>query len=166
MIVWAPSPKARRKTLEIKGFLGLERPVFGFDLADPAPQAVGVDPFFFCWKVKKSPYEILRAQKAAIPPLQRAALRHEDLHAALIRGVEVHPLRVHEKRGVVVCERACFCLRTEHLPKESLLRLFLSGHVRPRQGTEIFNFEALSPLDFLNFLQWIFSFFSRFTVQF
>ena len=33
--------------------------------------------------------------------------------------------------------------------------LLPSGHVRPRQGTEIFNFCLLSPLDFLKFLQWI-----------
>ena len=31
-----------------------------------------------------------------------------------------------------------------------------SGHVRPRQGTEICNFGAPSPLDFLNFPQWMF----------
>ena len=39
-----------------------------------------------------------------------------------------------------------------------------SGCVRPRQGTEICNFGEPSPLDFLNFLQWIFFLFSRFTV--
>ena len=40
-----------------------------------------------------------------------------------------------------------------------------SGRVRPRQKRqEICNFGEVSPLVFLNFLQWIFSFFSRFTV--
>ena len=39
----------------------------------------------------------------------------------------------------------------------------ISGHVRPRQGTEICNFGAPSPLEALH---WIFSFFSRFSVQF
>ena len=38
-----------------------------------------------------------------------------------------------------------------------------SGHVRPRQGTEICNFGAPSPLEALD---WIFCFFSRFSVQF
>ena len=37
----------------------------------------------------------------------------------------------------------------------------LSGHVRPRQGTEICNFGVPSPLDFLSFLQWNFCLFSR-----
>ena len=36
----------------------------------------------------------------------------------------------------------------------------------PGQGTDIWNFGAPSPLVFLNFLQWIFSGFSRFSVQF
>ena len=40
-----------------------------------------------------------------------------------------------------------------------------SGHVRPRQATEICTFEELSPSDFfLNFLQWISLLFSRFSV--
>ena len=34
----------------------------------------------------------------------------------------------------------------------------LSGQVRPQQGTEICNFGEASPLDFFNFLQWIFPF--------
>ena len=38
-----------------------------------------------------------------------------------------------------------------------------SGHVRPRQATEICNFGAPSPLEALH---WIFCFFSRFSVQF
>ena len=38
-----------------------------------------------------------------------------------------------------------------------------SGHVRPRQGTEICNFGAPSPLEALH---WIFCFFSNFYVQF
>ena len=38
-----------------------------------------------------------------------------------------------------------------------------SGHVRPRQGTEICNFGAPSPLEALH---WIFCFFSSFYVQF
>ena len=33
-----------------------------------------------------------------------------------------------------------------------------SGHIRPRQGTEICNFREISPLDFLNYLQCIFPF--------
>ena len=37
-----------------------------------------------------------------------------------------------------------------------VLCVFSSGRVRPRQGTEICNFGAPSPLDFLNFLPWIF----------
>ena len=40
----------------------------------------------------------------------------------------------------------------------------VSGDARPRQGTDICNFRAPSPLDFLNFLQWFFSSFSRFSV--
>ena len=40
---------------------------------------------------------------------------------------------------------------------------WLSGHVRPRQGTEICNFGAPSPLEALH---WIFCFFSSFYVQF
>ena len=43
---------------------------------------------------------------------------------------------------------------------------YCSGRVQPRQGTEIYNFGAPSPLDFLSFLQWILSFFFRFYVQF
>ena len=39
----------------------------------------------------------------------------------------------------------------------------LSGHVRPRQGTEICNFGAPSPLEALH---WIFCFFSSIYVQF
>ena len=31
-----------------------------------------------------------------------------------------------------------------------------SGHIRPRQGTEICDFGAPSPLDFSNCLEWIF----------
>ena len=41
--------------------------------------------------------------------------------------------------------------------------LIVSGHVRPRQGTEICNFGALSPLEALH---WIFCFFSSIYVQF
>ena len=41
--------------------------------------------------------------------------------------------------------------------------VFLSGHVRPRQGTEICNFGAPSPLEALH---WIFCFFSSIYVQF
>ena len=43
-----------------------------------------------------------------------------------------------------------------------------SGHVRPRQGTDICDFRMPSPLDFLGgiFSPVDFSFFSRFTVQF
>ena len=40
-------------------------------------------------------------------------------------------------------------------------RFLYSGHIRPPQGTEICNFRAPSPLDFLNFLQWMFSCFFR-----
>ena len=45
----------------------------------------------------------------------------------------------------------------EELPRPS------SGHVRPRQGTEICNFGAPSPLEALH---WIFCFFSSICVQF
>ena len=46
------------------------------------------------------------------------------------------------------------------------LKGFDSGRVRPRQGTEICDFGAPSPLDFFfYFFQWIFLLFSRFTVQ-
>ena len=44
-----------------------------------------------------------------------------------------------------------------------LPRVEVSGHVRPRQGTETCNFGAPSPLEALH---WIFCFFSRFSVQF
>ena len=44
-----------------------------------------------------------------------------------------------------------------------LLEIGLSGPVRPRQGTEICNFGAPSPLEALH---WIFCSFSRFYVQF
>ena len=49
--------------------------------------------------------------------------------------------------------------------KAEIWRVGGSGHVRPRQGTEIYSFGAPSPLDFfLNFLQWIFQLFlSRFS---
>ena len=40
-----------------------------------------------------------------------------------------------------------------------------SGRVQLRHGTEICNFGEFSPLDFLNFLQWICCCFSRFSVQ-
>ena len=43
-------------------------------------------------------------------------------------------------------------------------RIFSSGRVRPRQGTEICNFGALSPLDFLVFSCGFFSFLSRLSV--
>ena len=46
--------------------------------------------------------------------------------------------------------------------KNALFALF-SGHVRPRQGTEICNFGAPSPLEALH---WIFCFFSSIYVQF
>ena len=46
------------------------------------------------------------------------------------------------------------CLR---VPRK-ILNGFLSGRIRPRQGTGICNFGAPSPLDFLNLLQWIFPF--------
>ena len=44
-----------------------------------------------------------------------------------------------------------------------IFRYSLSGQVRPRQGTEICNFGAPSPLEALH---WIFCFFSSFYVQF
>ena len=48
--------------------------------------------------------------------------------------------------------------KTEEIPS-----IVNSGHVRPRQGTEICNFGAPSPLEALH---WIFGFFSSFYVQF
>ena len=50
-----------------------------------------------------------------------------------------------------------------------LIRFFkksCSGHIQPRQGTEICNIGAPSPLDFFSLSPVEFSLFSRFTVQF
>ena len=60
------------------------------------------------------------------------------------------------------------CLKAPHIQRDYWQKNvnWESGHVRPRQGTEICHFGAPSPLHFFNFLQWIFSLFSRFTVQF
>ena len=47
-------------------------------------------------------------------------------------------------------------LSREDFPTNLLRSSLTSEVVQPRQGTEICNFGAVPPLDFLNFLQWIF----------
>ena len=42
------------ENLETKGFLGLERPLFGFGLADPAPKGYPENPYPQIWGVKIS----------------------------------------------------------------------------------------------------------------
>ena len=70
--------------------------------------------------------------------------------------------------GGVVCELSEPKKNAEYAPPPSFAHAMLiidfvgvSGHVRPRQGTEICNFGAPSPLEALH---WIFCFFSRFSV--
>ena len=45
---------------------------------------------------------------------------------------------------------------SSRLAKVSFESFLFSGHIRPRQGTEIRNLGEFSPLDFFYFLQWIF----------
>ena len=49
------------------------------------------------------------------------------------------------------------------LKNDAIWHVYLSGQVRPRQGTEIYNFGVPSPLEALH---WIFCFFSSIYVQF
>ena len=68
--------------------------------------------------------------------------------ASVLASFVIHPAREYSSSSGLV-----FLLHPQ----------IVSGHVRPRQGTEICNFGAPSPLEALH---WIFCFFSRFSVQF